>query len=267
VSDKYLELSYWQVGLAALLILVNGIISLALRLKLGGQLTTASVRMTVQLLITGLVLQSVFALDRWYAVVALAALMTIIAGAAGVERTQQRYRGVWLNSIVSVWASTRLVTAVALFAIVRAEPWYRPQYAIPLLGMILGNTLGGISLGLDRFVAELEDRRDEIEMLLTLGATSWEAGRDVVREAVRTGMLPTLNAMAVTGIVSLPGMMTGQLLSGIHPIEAVKYQLVIMFLIASGTALGLLGVVLLSFRRVFDSCHRLRYDRLSRSAS
>src|SRR5436190_16161731 len=170
MSDKYVELSYWQVSLAALLILINGGISLALRLGLGRQLTIASVRMTIQLLITGIVLQSVFSLQKWYAVVALGALMTLIAGAAGVERTRHRYRGVWSNSIVSVWASTWIVTAVALFAIVQAEPWYRPQYAIPLLGMILGNTLGGISLGLDRFVAELEDRRDEVETLLALGA-------------------------------------------------------------------------------------------------
>src|SRR5438132_13842176 len=118
MSDKYLELSYWQVSLAALLIFVNGIISLALRLRLGRQLTIASVRMTIQLLITGIVLQSVFALDRWYAVVALAALMTIIAGAAGVERTHHRYRGVWINSIVSVWARSWLVTAVALVGLV-----------------------------------------------------------------------------------------------------------------------------------------------------
>ncbi len=122
-------------------------------------------------------------------------------------------------------------------------------------------------MGLDRFGSALDSRRDQVEMLLSLGATSWEAGRGVVRDAVRTGMLPTLNAMAVMGIVSLPGMMTGQLISGTEPIEAVKYQIVIMFLIASGTALGTLGVVLLSFRRLFDGYHRLRYDRLMRVKS
>ena len=119
------------------------------------------------------------------------------------------------------------------------DPWRQPQYTIPLLGMILGNTLNGISLGLGRLTEELAVRRDQVELLLSLAHTRWEAARlRAVRQAVRTGMIPTINAMMVTGIVSLPGMMTGQLLSGVDPVDAVKYQIVIMFLIASGTALG-----------------------------
>jgi putative ABC transport system permease protein len=257
MGDSYLELSYWQVAAAALLIVINGLISLSLRLGLERQLAVASARMTAQLLLIGLVLQWVFAVDAVWAVLSLMTLMTLVAGGSAVERTRHRFSGIWLNSIVSVWASSWLVTAFALFGIVRVAPWYRPQYAIPLLGMILGNTLSGISLGLDRFSGDLQVRRDEIETFLALGATRWEAASSTVREAVRTGMIPTLNAMMVTGIVSLPGMMTGQLLSGVDPIEAVKYQLVIMFLIAAGTGLGTVSVVLLSFRRLFSERHQL----------
>ncbi len=127
MPDNYLELSYWQVGLAALLILVNGAISLALRLDLGRQLIVAALRMTCQLLLIGLVLHWVFALEGWYAVVALAALMTLIAGLSAVQRAEHRYRGVWISSLVSVWASSWVVTGVALLAIVQVQPWYRPQ--------------------------------------------------------------------------------------------------------------------------------------------
>jgi len=257
MPDSYLALSYWQVAAAALLIVVNGLISLSLRLGLERQLAVASVRMTIQLLIVGLVLHWVFAFNAAYAVVALMMLMTLIAGVSAVERTKSRFAGIWSSSIVSVWASSWLVTLIALLGIVQVQPWYRPQYAIPLMGMILGNTLSGISLGLDRFSSDLEVRRDEIETWLALGATRWEAANSAVREAVRTGMIPTLNAMMVTGIVSLPGMMTGQLLSGVDPIQVVKYQLVIMFLIAAGTALGTVGVVLLSFRCLFGERHQL----------
>jgi putative ABC transport system permease protein len=231
---------------------------------LGRQMIVAAVRMTIQLLLIGVILHWVFAFEGWYVVVALAAVMTLIAGISAIERTQHSYRGVLLSSIVSVWASSWLVAGFALLAVLRVQPWYRAQFAIPLLGMILRNTLSGISLGLDRFGNELDARRDGVEMLLSLGASSWEAGRSVVREAVRTGMLPTLNAMAVMGVVSLPGMMTGQLIAGTDPVEAVKYKIVIMFLIASGTALGTVSVVLLSYWRLFDNYHRLRYDRLSR---
>lgn len=262
MSDAYIQLAYWQVGLAALLILVNGAISVVLRLGLGRRLLVAAARTTVQLLLVGLVLQWIFALSDWYLVVALMSVMTSIAGFAAVRRTEHRFPGIWLNSIISVWASSWFVTALALFAIVQVEPWFRPQYAIPLLGMILGNTLNGIALGLDRLGSELAAHRDRVEMLLALGATRWEAARLPVGEAVRTGMIPILNAMAVAGLVSLPGMMTGQLLAGVEPVQAVKYQIVIMFLIASGTALGTVGVVLLSYRRLFNEDHQFRYDLL-----
>ncbi len=257
MSDTYLELSYWQVALAASLILLNGGISLILRLGLGRQLVIASVRMTVQLLLVGLVLNWVFTLNAWYAVLAMASLMTLVAGATAVQRARQRFAGVWASSLISVWSSSWLVTGLALMAVVQVHPWYRPQYAIPLLGMILGNTMSGISLGFDCFGTDLRARRDEIETLLSLGATRWEAAREAIVNAVRTGMVPTINAMSVTGLVSLPGMMTGQLLSGTDPIQAVKYQLVIMFLISAAAALGTMTVVLLSYRRRFNAWHQL----------
>lgn len=260
MPESYIDLAYWQVGLAALLILVNGAISLVLRLDLGRRLVIAAVRMSLQLLLIGLVLHWIFAADRWYWVVAMMFAMTLIAGIAAVRRTEFRFPGVWANSIVSVWASAWLVTALALFAIVQVDPWYRPQYAIPLLGMILGNTLNAISLGLDRLSGELDARRDQVETLLALGATRWEAAHLPVREAARTGMIPILNAMSVAGIVSLPGMMTGQLLAGADPVQAVKYQVVIMFLIAAGIALGTVSVVSLSYRRLFSARHQFRHE-------
>lgn len=258
----YIELTYLQVGAAALLILVNGAISLLLRLGLERRLLVAAGRTTVQLLLVGLVLQWVFSLSRWYLVAALGLVMVLVAGVAAVRRTDRRYPGIWANSVLSIWLSSWVITAAALFGIVDVEPWYRPQYAIPLLGMILGNTLNGISLGLDRLGEELTLRRAEVEGLLALGASRWEAARRPVRSAIRTGMVPIVNSMMVAGIVSLPGMMTGQLLAGVDPVEAVKYQVVIMFLIASGTALGTVGVVLLSYRRLFSPRHVFLHGQL-----
>lgn len=260
----YLELSYIQVALAALLILVNGAISVLLELELERRLLLAAVCTIVQLLLIGLVLEWVFRVDRWYVVVAMMTVMTVTAGVAAIQRTHIRYPGIWTRSIVATWASSWLVAATALGAIIRVRPWYTPQYAIPLLGMILGNTLNGVSLGLDRLGGELAGRRDQVEALLALGATRWEAARGPIRQAVRTGLIPTINAMMVVGIVSLPGMMTGQLLAGTRPVEAVKYQVVIMFLIASGAALGTVSVVLLSFRRLFNEDHQFLDELLGR---
>jgi putative ABC transport system permease protein len=263
MGPSYHELTYAQVALAALLILVNGGLSVLLRLDLGRRLLTAAVATVVQLLLIGLVLEWVFRVERWYVVLALMTVMTVIAGVAAVRRTHVRYHGVWARSVASVWASSWLMAALAVGVIVRVRPWYAPQYTVPLLGMILGNTLNGISLGLDRLGAELTGKRDQVEALLALGATRWEAARPAVRQAARTGLIPTLNAMTVVGIVSLPGMMTGQLLAGASPVEAVKYQIVIMFLIASGTALGTVSVVLLSYRRLFNEHHQFLQDLLA----
>jgi putative ABC transport system permease protein len=256
MTKPYIELSYFQVGLAALLILINGVISILLRLELERRLLLAAVCTTVQLILVGLVLEWVFRVDRWYVVLGLMLIMTLVAGVAAAQRTAVRYPGIWARSITSVWGSSWLVAALALSVIVQVKPWYTPQYAIPLLGMILGNTLNGVSLGLDRLGGELTARRQEVEAMLALGATRWEAARPLVRQAVRTGLIPTINAMMVVGVVSLPGMMTGQILAGASPVEAVKYQIVIMFLIASAAALGTVSVVMLSYRRLFNEHHQ-----------
>jgi putative ABC transport system permease protein len=109
---------------------------------------------------------------------------------------------------------------------------------------------------------ELTARRDRVEMALALGATRWEAARDPARQAARAGMIPTLNQMAVVGVVSLPGMMTGQVLAGQSPLQAVRYQIVIMFLIAAASALGTVGAVWLTYRRLFSSDHMFLAARL-----
>jgi len=260
----YIDLTYTQVAAAALLILINGAISIALRLGMERTLAWASVRTVLQLWLVGLVLEWVFQVDRWYIVLALLTLMTLIAGITAGQRNRRRFPGIWLNTIVSLWAATWLTTAYVLLVVLQdTTSWYQPQYAIPLVGMVLGNSLNGTSIGLNSFTDTLVSHREQVEMALTLGASRWEAARAPVQHAVRTGMIPIINSMMVVGIVSLPGMMTGQLLSGTAPIAAVKYQIVIMFLIASATALCTVGAVLLSFLRLFNTEHQFLFRRIS----
>ena len=271
MNNGYIDLQYWQVGIAAAMILISGAISLLLRLGLEYKLLLASVRTVVQLILIGWVLQWIFPKGSeppppWYYVLGMLLLMTIIAGDAAVRRCGRRYRGVWLDSVISMWVSSWLMGTVAVMAVIQVQRhehlWYEPQYCIPLMGMILGNTLNGISLGWDRFGDELAHKRDQIETVLALGGTRWEAALSAIQTAVRTGMITTLNTMMVVGIVSLPGMMTGQILAGMKPDSAVKYQIVIMFLIAVGTTLGTVMVVLLSYWRLFTPWHQFIPDRI-----
>ncbi len=261
--SAYIELSYGQVGLAALLILVNAAVSIGLKLQIERTLALAAVRTVVQLLLVGLVLEWVFRIERWYVVVGLACIMTSIAGWTASRRSHRYYGGMVFDTIVSVWASSWIITAYVMLVVMRGvDRWYQPQYAIPLLGMVLGNTLNGISVGLSTLLESLTTARPQVETLLALGATRWEAARRPVGQAVHTGMIPIINSMMVVGIVSLPGMMTGQLVSGMAPIEAVKYQIVIMFMVASATALGTVAIVLLGFRRLFNDDHQFLAARI-----
>jgi putative ABC transport system permease protein len=132
--------------------------------------------------------------------------------------------------------------------------------------MILGNTMTGISLGLDTLTTAAVRERASIEARIVLGAARFEALRPAMQEAMRRGLMPMINAMAAAGVVSLPGMMTGQILAGVPPGEAVRYQLLIMFLIAGATGLGLLMAVLGGAWRLTDHRHRLRPDRLKEAA-
>ncbi|MBD2113158.1 MULTISPECIES: ABC transporter permease [Cyanophyceae] len=265
METDYIAISYGQLALAALLIVVNVGLSAVLRLGLGQSLLIAALRMVVQLLLIGFVLEWLFTQDNALVILAIALVMTAIAGIAAVNRTQRRFVGVYWHSLLSVLASSSLVTGFAMVGIIRVQPWYDPQYLIPLLGMVLGNTLNGISLGLDRFMEGLVTQRDQVETLLALGATRWEAAHPQVRNAIRVGMIPTINSMMVMGLVSLPGMMTGQILAGANPIDAVRYQIVIIFMIAAGAALGIFGVVLLAYRRLLSPDHQLRLDYLEKA--
>lgn len=263
MQADYLHIGYGQLGLAALLLVVNLGLSFALRLGLGRQFTIAAIRMTVQLLLVGFVLEWLFSLNRPLPILAMAFFMATLAGVAAVRRTKRRFPGIYWDSLLSILSASFLVTGFALTGILRVEPWFDPQYLIPLLGMVLGNALTGISLGLDRLMEGCIQNRRLIETFLSLGATGWEAAHREVKEALRVGMIPVINSMMIMGVVSLPGMMTGQILAGAAPVDAVRYQIVIMFMIASCTALATLGVVLFAFRVLFSDRDEFHLERLS----
>lgn len=257
-------LSYLDLVLAAILVLLLGLLSFRLERHLGRQIVIAAARTTVQLLLIGLVLKLLFAQSHWFWVMLMAAVMWLLAGREVQARQQYRLGRGWGYGIgtLSMFSSSLVVILFALIVIIQQKPWYAPQYAIPLLGMLLGNTMNGVSLALDRFHREVWQQRNAIEARLILGQTSYEAIRDVQRAAVHAGFIPIVNAMSAAGVISLPGMMTGQILAGAPPVEAVKYQILIMFLIAVGTGLGTLAAVRLSAGRVFDERERLRLDRI-----
>ncbi|MFV0665292.1 ABC transporter permease [Denitromonas sp.] len=262
---QLIDLAWWQLALAAALVLALAGCTLLARLDVGKTMLIAALRTVVQLSLIGLVLEALFSVAAlpWIALMAL--VMLLMAGREVTARQKRRLTGGWAFGIgtLSMFISAFSVTVLTLIAIIGPEPWYTPQYAIPLLGMMLGNTMTGIAVGLDRLTDAVWRQRALIENRLMLGQRWQEAVGDARRDAMRSGMIPIINSMAAAGIVSLPGMMTGQILAGAAPSLAVKYQILIMFTITVGTGFGTLVAVLAASRRLFDERERLRLERLS----
>ena len=259
-----IALSPWDLALASTLVLLLAFISRRMQFGIEKRLLISALRTTVQLTLIGFVLKVLFDNATLVWVALLATLMLLIAGREVMARQERRFVGWWGYGVgtMSMFISSFAVTVLALNVLIRPDPWYLPQYAIPLLGMLLGNTMNGISLGLDRLTTSAWQQRQVIEARLMLGQTSAQAIGEIRRESMRVGLVPIVNAMAAAGVISLPGMMTGQILAGAPPLEAVKYQILIMFMIAAGTGFGTLGAVWLGSRRLFDERERLRLDRI-----
>lgn len=260
--NELVELTPWDLALAAILLVIPAAISIALKLGLEKRLGLASVRTVVQLAFIGFVLEWVFDLNRWFYVVPVLLVMLLVAARAAIQRSERRFPGAYLAAFGSLVLATSVTAFSVTEVVIGVDPWYAPRYVIPLIGMLLGNGLNGISLSLDRLLNDLVQKRRSVEARLALGASSWQAVQPWMRDAVRSGMVPIINSMMIVGLVSLPGMMTGQILAGAAPINAVAYQILIMFMIAAATALGVIVLCLFCYKVLAHPEHRIRWERV-----
>ena len=258
-------LTPFDVAIAAVLIVLDGVLSLVLRLNLHKQLAVAAIRMVLQLVLIGYVLRLVFSIASPLATLAVVLVMVAIAGREVAARPEQRL-GRFGNYVVGASAvaiATFLTAILALTTAIRPQPWYDARYAIPLAGIVLGNVLNGGSLALDSLLSGVVRERPAIEAQLALGASFNQAMRSLIRASVRRALLPIINQMSAAGVVTLPGIMTGQILAGMDPLEAAKYQILLIFLLSGGSGLAAVAVVYLAAMRLTDDRQRLRIDRLT----
>jgi len=258
-------LTYWDLLAAALLVMLLGATSVWLQLDLQSQLLVASLRMVAQLLLIGFILRALFATTNPLWIVLMAAFMLMVAAREVVQRqtSRLRYGPSFGAALTALLVSCVAVLLLTLGVFIGDEPWYAPRYAIPIFGMLLGNGMTGVALAMNTLMGNVVNRRREVEQRLMLGATRQTAVSDIQRTSIKNAMIPTINAMAAAGVVSLPGMMTGQILAGTPPLEAVKYQILIMFTIAASTGFAVMLALWFSVRALFDERHRLRLDRLT----
>jgi len=257
-------LTPFDISIAASLIVLDAALSIWLKIHLHRQLAIAATRMVVQLIAVGYVLRFIFSLDNPAATLLLIVVMVLVAAREVGARPERRFKG-YSNLVIgalSVGFATFITSILALTTAIRPQPWFDPRYAIPLAGIILGNVLNSASLSLDSFLGSVRRERPGIEARLSLGQSYREAIAPLVRDSIRRGLLPIINQMSAAGIVTLPGIMTGQILAGLDPLEAVKYQILLMFLLSGGSGLSALAVSYLAAWRLTDERQRLRLDRL-----
>ena len=253
-----------QLGITALLVVLCAALSLILALGVQRQLLIAALRMTAQLLIVGLFLRQIFALSSAWptglVICAMLAAATIEVGA----RQERRLRGIWHYLIggAPIVVVTLGVALLALTMALQPSPWYDARHAIPLVGIILGTVMNSASVALNYVFSTVTRERHAIEARRALGASRYVAFHDIIRRAVRAGLLPIMNQMAAAGIITMPGLMTGQILAGMDPTAAARYQILLLLLLAGGGFLATVGATLLAVRQLSDERERLRLDRL-----
>ncbi|MBF2049968.1 MAG: ABC transporter permease [Leptolyngbya sp. IPPAS B-1204] len=256
--NNLIELDLVGMGFALGLMVLAMALSAWQRLGLTGSLLMATGRTIVQLLVVGYLLALVFALRNPWAVLAIVLTMTIIATVVARNRISRKLPQLVPILGSSLVLSTGFTLAYVNLLVLRLEPWYEPQYLVPLAGIVLGNSMNAAALAGERFVSTLNNSQLDIETHLSLGATPRQATQLYRREAIKAGLIPTLNSMLVVGIVTLPGIITGQILSGVDPLNASLYQMLIMFMLAFTTLLTAVILINGIDRQYFNQAAQLR---------
>ena len=263
MSTHLIDPSWLRVALGAGLIFVTVGLSAARGLGLERDLLIAGVRTFVQLLAIGYVLGFVFSSASPALTLGILVFMLSVSAWTVAARHRRRSNGLRVLVMASLTTGCGLTLLLATEVILQIEPWYNPYYLIPLMGMVIGNSLNSATLAVERLDSELRSGRDQIEALLALGATSRQAAAAAERAAMKAAMIPIINSMMVVGLVALPGMMTGQILGGSAPLLAIKYQILIMYMIAFSTAVTAFMLTTLRARAYFTPAHQLRQEMLA----
>ena len=246
---EIIDLSWLQLGIGFLILLLPAYILWKYRTGLNKKLLTASVRMVLQLLFVGYYLEVLFEYDNPWINAAWIFVMVAVADFATVDRSNlsQSFK-VQLPIFGATFLGIIVIDLFFLEAVIQLPKLLAAQYTIPITGMVLGNCLRSNVIGINAFYYSLDENKERYQFYLSTGATRAEALRPFISEALQKSANPTLATMATIGLVSLPGMMTGQILSGSSPLIAIKYQIMIMVAIFSGTVLSVfLGIIFTNY--------------------
>jgi putative ABC transport system permease protein len=239
--------------IASSLVLISLAFSYSQKLKLEKETIISAVRAVVQLILVGYVLNFIFGLKNPLFTTILLVFMAFNASWNAAKRGKGIRNGL-LISFASIAAGTLITLSILVLS---GAIKYEPYQIIPVSGMIISNSMVALSLCFRQLTSDFKNRREEVETKLSLGADILPSSIEIIRNAIRTGMLPTIDSAKTLGIVSLPGMMTGLILAGISPVQAVKYQIMVTFMLLSTTAISSFMACFLSYRNFFNKRKQL----------
>ena len=248
------SISLGEVAASLALVAIAAAVSLWRRAGLEQDIGVAVLRSFLQLLAVGYVIQAIFDSDSLWLVGLLLVVMVAFGSATARGRASAVPRA--LGPIVFALAVAAAVTLglVLALGVFAAEP----RYLVPVGGMVIGNAMTATAVALNRLADEVHDGRAQIEASLALGATSRQASQRLVTRSLRSGMIPLIDSTKTTGVVFFPGTMVGMLIAGADPIDAVRLQLVLLWVLLGSVALASLIAVALGARGFFTAAHQLR---------
>lgn len=224
------------------------------------EIVISSIRMTIQLVLVGYLLSYIFENSKLIYTIAFMIVMELFAIYNIIKRIKDRINS-RLKKIIafSMIIGTVISIFYFIFIVINVAPWYEPRYFIPIAGMLIGNSMTGIALGVTKLIDDMKVNKNLIESSLMLGATPKMASKKIVDNAFDSAILPTINSMVGMGIVFLPGMMTGQILSGSSPLLAIKYQIAIMLGIVGSVSLTVIIFVQLAYKTFFNKYSQIDF--------
>ena len=231
-----------------------------LGLRLSRDIAVSILRMSIQLALVGIYLKMLFDLNHPWLNGLWILMMLVVADLSILKRAGLKARYFALATFMAIASSILFTTAFLVILVIQPVHFYDARYIVPLAGMILGNCLQGNVIALERFYSALRKNENEYATFLLLGASRWEAVLPYFRDAIKAAINPTIAGMATMGLVSLPGMMTGQILGGSEPWLAVKYQIAIMICIFTSTTLAAVINLKLSLAIAFNAYDVLKDD-------
>ncbi|MGL4452654.1 MAG: ABC transporter permease [Sarcina sp.] len=239
--------------LASLLLIIPIFISSKEKLGLGKEIVVSIARAILQLVIVGYILKYIFAVNNSFITIALILIM-IINAAINIKKRGKGIKNIFWISILALVVSTSITLIVLVLS---KAIKFTPSDMIPISGMIVSNSMVAVGLAYSTLISSFEERRAEIEAKLSLGADSRQASKEIIRKAIKFAMLPNIDSAKTLGIVSLPGMMTGLILGGVSPIEAIKFQIMVTFMLISATSLSIIIVTYISYKSFFNERKQL----------